>query len=197
MREKNKKVFFISLGLITLGALVATISTTGALFERSAAIGKAENSSWTNLAVNSGGAKNTNLYLDLNSVWTVGGGDSIKIWVCKWNSTKIEINESDTNAFEWQVMPNSTTTIETVSYYKFDFNNNLYNKLSFHRVKGSDTPTTFRDRYNLDSGGKAVNSTSILSKPTDKNVYQITSWTTGGNYGFLSGGQWVDHMYTT
>ena len=196
MKIKNKALP-LAFALLAIGSLGISLGASVALFERSTALGKEENSVWGNLEINSNGAKNTNLYLDLNSVWTVGGDDNISVWVLKWNSTKIEINESDINAFEWEEMPNSVTTISGVNYYKFDFNNNLYNKLSFHRIKAaSGTPTTFRQRYSEDSGGFAVNSTSILSKPTDKNVYQITSWTTGGSYGFLSGGQWVNHMYT-
>lgn len=189
MRSKNKLIV-LSISLIAVAAAGVSVAASVAAFERYETIGK--NSETLN--VGSLGAKNTGLYLQYD-VWTEVSG--YKIWMLKWNDNKMSKDEGDTTGFAWVEQPNSDTVVSTVHYLKFDFDTTFYNRVSFHRVATADgTPTTFADRYNRDSGGKTTNSTSVLSKPETSNVYHITSYSTSGNYGFLSGGTWENSVLT-
>lgn len=186
----KKKILIVSFMITAVASMIVSVGASIALFERSETIGK--NS--TTLNVGSHGAKNTGLYLQYD-VWTAVSG--YKIWMLKWNDNKITKDETDTSGFEWVQQPNSDTVINDVHYLKFDFDTTFYNRVSFHRIAtAAGSPSTYADRYNTDSGGKTTNSTSVLSKPGDSNVYHITSYSTSGNYGFLSGGTWVTTILT-
>ena len=201
-----KKTFLYISSFIMLSATIAGASygISYALYQRGEILGKTESSSFTELNIGSEGAKNVSIYLKYTA-WTITSG--VNFYMLKWNQTKIEKNESDTTAFKWVKQDASPVTIDSVSYFVFDFDPSFYNRLSFHRVEDTVLTAksitdlvatgTFAQRYNKDSGGVTSNSTTELTKPKTSNVYEVTSYTSSGSYGFLSSGSWISTILSS
>ena len=198
----KKAILYISSFIMLSATIVgASYGISYALYERGDVLGKTETSSFTELNIGSEGAKNVSIYLKYTA-WTITSG--VDFYMLKWNQAKIEKNESDTTAFKWVKQQASPVTINSVNYFVFDFDPSFYNRLSFHRVEDAvlgitdlEGTGTFAQRYNKDSGGVTSNSTTELTKPKTSNVYEITSYTSSGSYGFLSSGNWISDTILT
>lgn len=227
----NKR-FILSLSLIIMSLFVGAgaISVTIALFQRQSTLEEY-------FSITSAGARNNEIFLSRNNatdntnvVWLDDA--NYEIYMLMFNSTLIEngrVNAEDKGiSYNWvapktvlatkvkATYPNASATTgnQTANYYYFDFEPELYDRISFHRIEKTQinrkydatgtivdsgltagVPTLFEHRFQKDTGiGMSTNSTSVLVKPAknNNNVFELKSWTKQrASDGFNSYGEWL------
>lgn len=147
------------------------------------------------------------------------------IAACMWRNddeTKYEWQFIKTCDSEKAVITENqrSITISATSYttYRFELDLTYYDRLSFHRIgyttnlqsyigdapntyvsKSTDlspVPIDWRDR-DQDPNYRRYDATHRQTKPTNSNVFEITSTNSGGDYGFLAWGEWYDDAIIT